>query len=67
MTPELAGKMAVITGGGSGLGAAMGRVFAGVGMGVAVLDIDEAAATQVATSLADEFGVPTMAARVDVG
>jgi NAD(P)-dependent dehydrogenase (short-subunit alcohol dehydrogenase family) len=67
MTEELVGKVAVITGGGSGLGAAMARVFAGVGMGVALLDIDQAAATQVATSLAAELGVPTLAARVDVG
>ena len=67
LTEDLAGRVAVITGGGSGLGAAMGRAFAEVGMGVAVLDIDEASATQVAASLADECGVPTMAARVDVG
>jgi len=51
MTAELAGKVAVITGGGSGLGAAMGRTFASVGMGVAALDIDEAAAKRVAAEL----------------
>jgi NAD(P)-dependent dehydrogenase (short-subunit alcohol dehydrogenase family) len=64
---ELAGKVAVITGGGSGLGAAMGRVFAGAGMAVAALDIDEAAAAAVADELAKELGVPTTSARVDVG
>ena len=67
MYEELAGQVAVVTGGGSGLGAAMARVFAGVGMGVALLDIDAAAAEQVATSLAAELGVPTLAARVDIG
>ena len=33
---DLSGKVAVITGGGSGLGAAMGRAFAAAGMGVAL-------------------------------
>ncbi len=65
--PELAGKVAVITGGGSGLGAAMGRLFAGQGMAVAALDIDAAGAAQAAASLAAEFGVPTTAVRTDVG
>ncbi|HZR79998.1 MAG TPA: SDR family NAD(P)-dependent oxidoreductase [Candidatus Binatia bacterium] len=64
---RLAGKVAVVTGGGSGLGAALGRTFAGIGMSVAVLDIDEAAAKDVASALAGEFGVPTAALRVDVG
>ena len=36
------GRIAVVTGGGSGLGAAMSRQFASAGMAVAVLDIDEA-------------------------
>ncbi len=67
MTVDLSGKVAVITGAGSGLGAAMGRVFAQAGAGVAVLDIDEAAAQQVAAELARELGVPTTARCVDVG
>jgi NAD(P)-dependent dehydrogenase (short-subunit alcohol dehydrogenase family) len=65
--PELAGRVAVITGGGSGLGRAMARTFAGAGMAIAVLDIDEEAANQAAASLAAELGVPTTALRVDVG
>jgi NAD(P)-dependent dehydrogenase (short-subunit alcohol dehydrogenase family) len=64
---EHASKVAVVTGGGSGLGAAMGQSLAAVGMAVAVLDIDEAAATQTADALAKECGVPTTALRVDVG
>jgi len=67
VTAQLAGKIAVITGAGSGLGAAMGRAFARTGMAIAALDIDEPSAQQTATALADEFGVPTTALRVDVG
>ncbi len=64
---ELAGRIAAVTGAGSGLGAAMSRRFAQAGMAVAALDIDEAAARATAATLADDVGVPTMAARVDVG
>lgn len=64
---DLQGRIAVVTGGGSGLGAAMCREFATAGMAVAALDIDEANARATAESLAHEFGVPTVAARVDVG
>ena len=41
---DLSGKVAVVTGGGGGLGAALGKVFAEAGAAVAALDIDEAAA-----------------------
>jgi len=67
VTTKLAGRIAVITGAGSGLGAALARLFAGQGMAVAALDIDEPAAQQTASALADELGVPTTALRVDVG
>jgi meso-butanediol dehydrogenase / (S,S)-butanediol dehydrogenase / diacetyl reductase len=67
MTVDLAGRVAVITGGGSGLGAAMGRSFAQAGMAVALLDIDEAAAGEVAAELTSTFAVPTTSAHVDVG
>lgn len=66
-TAELAGKIAVVTGAGSGLGAALGRLFASAGMAVGALDIDEPSARQTATALAGEFGVRTTALRVDVG
>jgi len=64
---DLRDRIAVVTGGGSGLGAAMGHELARVGMAVGVLDIDEANATAVAKALADQFGVPTFGGQVDVG
>src|SRR3954452_21025926 len=67
MTVHLGGKVAVITGGGSGLGAAMGHAFAAAGAGVAVLDIDASAAEASAQAIAAHHGVPTCALHVDVG
>jgi NAD(P)-dependent dehydrogenase (short-subunit alcohol dehydrogenase family) len=64
---DLRGKVAVITGGGGGLGAALGRTFAIAGTAVAALDIDEAAAGRTAAELTDAFGVATTSLRVDVG
>jgi NAD(P)-dependent dehydrogenase (short-subunit alcohol dehydrogenase family) len=48
---ELAGKVAVVTGAGSGIGLAMAQHFAGAGMKLALLDIDGDALSGVA----DEF------------
>lgn len=66
-TIDLSDRIAVVTGGGSGLGAAMGRAFAGAGMAVALLDIDGPAAEETAAALARDHGVPTTSLRVDVG
>lgn len=63
---DLAGKVAVVTGGGSGLGAAMARMFAEAGAAVAPLDIDGVRAAEVARSIADDVGVPTTSVEVDV-
>jgi NAD(P)-dependent dehydrogenase (short-subunit alcohol dehydrogenase family) len=60
------GGVAVVTGGASGLGAAMAQEYARAGMHVAVLDIDEARAQDIARSLAD-LGVDSMAVPVDTG
>lgn len=49
---KLAGKAVLITGGGSGLGAAIACLFAGEGAKVAVADINEAAAAEVASRCA---------------
>lgn len=48
---ELTGKVAVVTGGGSGIGAALARAFAAHGMDVAVADVDVAGAEKVAADV----------------
>ena len=58
---EFRDRVAVVTGGGSGIGAALCRRWAQAGMKVVVADIDLAAAERVATALKD-----AIAAKVDV-
>ena len=53
---DLQGKMAVVTGAGSGIGAAIARVFAARGAQVAVVDRDEAAARDVAAAIDRDHG-----------
>ncbi len=48
---ELAGKVAVVTGGGSGFGLAMGHKFAAEGMAVVLADIDEGALQTAAAGI----------------
>jgi NAD(P)-dependent dehydrogenase (short-subunit alcohol dehydrogenase family) len=59
------GATAVITGAGSGLGAAMANTFAAEGTNVVLLDIDGTRAEANAASLRDR-GIDAMAAKVDV-
>jgi NAD(P)-dependent dehydrogenase (short-subunit alcohol dehydrogenase family) len=63
---ELESRVAVITGAGSGLGAALSRVFAGAGARIVLADIDLAAAERTASELR-EGGAEVRACRVDVG
>jgi NAD(P)-dependent dehydrogenase (short-subunit alcohol dehydrogenase family) len=63
---ELAGRIAVVTGAASGLGAAMARRLAEAGMRVLVADVDESGAERVAGQLAGR-GSTAASARVDVG
>jgi NAD(P)-dependent dehydrogenase (short-subunit alcohol dehydrogenase family) len=58
----MAGKWLVVTGGGHGIGEAIGRRGAAAGWSVAVWDVDLEAARQVADSL----GTEAQASRVDV-
>ncbi len=64
---DLHGRNAVVTGAGSGLGAALARTLAEAGANVALLDIDADAAAAKATEIGDELGVTTTSARVDIG
>jgi NAD(P)-dependent dehydrogenase (short-subunit alcohol dehydrogenase family) len=61
----LTGGTAVVTGGGSGLGAATAHAFAAEGMRVAVLDINREAAETVAAGLV-EAGTEALGRAVDV-
>jgi NAD(P)-dependent dehydrogenase (short-subunit alcohol dehydrogenase family) len=59
--------VAVVTGGGSGFGRAIGACCAAEGFSVALLDIDGARAVSEAASLANDYGVRSLGLRVDVG
>lgn len=62
---EVEGKVAFVTGGGSGIGAAVSRLLAASGASVAVADISLAAAEMVAHDI-ETAGGKAMAVQVDV-
>src|SRR5215468_1713082 len=62
---DLAGKVAVVTGGGNGIGRGLCRGFAAEGMAVAVADVDAAAAEATAKELVGR-GARAIAVRTDV-
>jgi NAD(P)-dependent dehydrogenase (short-subunit alcohol dehydrogenase family) len=62
---QLEGKVALITGGGSGIGQATALLFAREGAAVAVVDLDEARAIAVAREIKDA-GEQAMAVQCDV-
>ena len=53
MSGRLAGKVAIVTGGGSGFGAEICRKFAEEGASVTVLDVNEKGASEVASQIGD--------------
>ena len=63
---RLDGRVAVVTGGGSGIGRAVARAFAQVGAHVVTADIDGAAAEKVSSEIAAAGGKAT-SCRLDVG
>jgi len=62
---ELTERVAVVTGGGSGIGAGIARALAGRGMKLVIADVDEEAAHRVAAEL-EAGGGRACAVRVDV-
>jgi len=63
---ELAGKVAVVTGGGSGIGEGLVQAFAEEGMDVVVADIDEQEAQRVAGDATTGGARRALAVRTDV-
>ena len=53
---DLSGEVALVTGGGSGIGEAIARTLSRAGAAVAVADISEESAARVATAICDEGG-----------
>jgi len=66
MALPLEGKVAIVTGGGRGIGRAIAERLAGEGAGVVVVDRDEATASAVARDLASA-GRRSLAVTADVG
>ncbi|MYE46925.1 MAG: SDR family NAD(P)-dependent oxidoreductase, partial [Chloroflexi bacterium] len=62
---QLEGKVAVVTGGGSGIGEGIARACADAGMRLVIADIEVDAAERVASSLR-ETGGDAIALRTDV-
>jgi NAD(P)-dependent dehydrogenase (short-subunit alcohol dehydrogenase family) len=66
MDLELRGKVAVITGGSIGIGLAVAEELAQEGVHLALCARHEAQVTQVATQIAERYGVKTLGMSVDV-
>ncbi len=63
---DFRGRVAVVTGGGNGIGAALARAFAARGARLVLADVDEAAMQRVAEPLA-AGGTEVLCVRTDVG
>lgn len=65
MTRQLSGKVALVTGGGNGIGAAIARRLAESGASVGIIDRDEAPARAIAVEL-EALGVTTAVVVADI-
>jgi NAD(P)-dependent dehydrogenase (short-subunit alcohol dehydrogenase family) len=64
---RLAGRVAIVTGAGQGIGRGIARRFAAEGARVVVAEIDERSGRAVAEEIADELGGEARFVRADVG
>jgi NAD(P)-dependent dehydrogenase (short-subunit alcohol dehydrogenase family) len=67
MSGQLDGKVAIITGGGKGLGKGISRRFLREGAKVVIAEIDGDAAAETASKLQSELGGAVLGLRTDVG
>ncbi len=64
--PEFDGKVAIVTGGGAGIGYAIARAFARQGARVAIAGRTKDTLTRAAAAIEDECGTPVLTATADV-